>query len=88
MMEPTGSIMWVFDVGGVGFMGKGYTIHTNPGRRVVCMVYPTPHESHSPNIQLSNNTACDVALTNRDRHHHKGKLQSKILNTFIIFASM
>ena len=45
---------------GSGIHGEGgYTIHTNPVRTgLVCMVYPPPHESHSPNIQHPNNTAC------------------------------
>ena len=35
----TGSIIWVLDVGGVGFMGSG--VHTNTGGPgLVCMVYP------------------------------------------------
>ena len=47
-------------------MGRGYTIHINPVvfdlYQLVCMVYPSPHESHSPNIQHPNNTACDLDL--------------------------
>ena len=32
--------------------------------RDVCMVYPPPHESHSPNIQHPNNIACALAASN------------------------
>ena len=51
----TGRISWVCDVGGVGFMGRGYTIHTNPGRRQSStwvgesVFYATPY-SYSNNL--------------------------------------
>ena len=53
-VHTTGSIIWVLDVGGVRFMGRSTWIG----------VYgiPPPHESHSPNIQHPNNTACGPYL--------------------------
>ena len=44
--QTTGSIIWVLDVGGVGFMGKGVYMDW-------CVWY-----APSPNIQHPNNTAC------------------------------
>ena len=33
LVLSTGSFIWVWEVGGAGFMGEaGYTIHTNPGQ--------------------------------------------------------
>ena len=52
-MTPTGSFIWVLDAGGMGFMGREYTMHTN---LTWIGVYGIPP---SPNIQHPNNTACD-----------------------------